>query len=139
MLTGITDADVTGAPMFSEIKETLANFVGDMPIVGHNIAFDTSFIRSHHLALKNPEIDTVQLARILLRKESSYALEVLMKKHGLPLRDSHRAMKDVETTVSFFEFLLGKIDEIPSEAKKILREILNKSSWGGKAAFQKIL
>ena len=107
LLTGIQNKDTEGAPLFSEIKNELMEFAGNFPIVGHNIAFDIGFLRSHHAEMKNPEMDTVSLARILLHKESSYALEVLMKKYELTLRESHRAMIDCETTVEFFEFLLG--------------------------------
>jgi DNA polymerase III epsilon subunit family exonuclease len=135
LLTGISDKNVADAPIFPDIKQKLIDFTGDNPIVGHNIAFDTSFLRSHHLEIKNAEIDTIALARILLQKESSYALEVLMKKYKLPLRGSHRAMADIETTVSFFEFLLGIINELPKETIKTMREILNKSDWSGKEIF----
>ena len=123
LLTGISDDDVKNAPRFLEVKEKLVAFIGDDPIVGHNTQFDTGFLKSHHLTLKNPEIDTVVLARILLRKESSYALEVLMKKYGLTLRNSHRAIADAETTISFFEFLLWKITEIPKEVFEELERI----------------
>ncbi len=118
LLTGIKNEDVKDAPLFADIKKEVLEFSANLPIVGHNIAFDTAFLRSHHADLKNPEIDTISLARILLHKESSYALEVLMKKYGLTLRESHRAMVDCETTVEFFEFLLWKIGEIPEAALK---------------------
>lgn len=135
MLTGITDADVKVAPRFSEISTKLLDFLQDFPIVGHNIAFDAGFLRSHHEHLKNPEIDTCSLARIVLEKEASYALEVLMRKYKLPMRESHRAMADTETALSFFEFVLAKIQEIPAEAREIVHQILNKSTWPAKEIF----
>lgn len=134
-LTGINDTMLAGAPRFADIKDNLFRFIDTLTIIGHNIAFDMAFLKSHHTELKNPEIDTLSLARILLRKESSYALEVLMKKYGLPLRESHRAMADTETTVSFFEFLLGKIREIPSHLWPKLDALLKKSNWAGREIF----
>ncbi len=134
-LTGIDDAELSTAPLFSEVKSKIVDFIGDLPIVGHNIAFDAGFLRSHHCEIKNAEIDTVALAKILLRKEPSYALEVLMKRHGIRLRDSHRAMVDVQTTVEFFEFLLGKIGEIPEEVLGEIQAVLEKSTWSGKEIF----
>lgn len=134
-LTGITNDMLKDAPRFVEIKEKIADFIGDAPIVGHNIAFDLNFLKYNHLSFKNPTIDTVQLARILLRNEASYALEVLMKKYRLPVRPSHRAMADTETTVAFFEFLLGRIREIPEELKARLDRVLKKSAWAGKTIF----
>jgi len=135
LLTGINDEMVAAAPTFAEIKDKIVAFAGDFPVVGHNITFDTSFLKSHHFALTNPEIDTLHLARILHRKESSYALEVLMKKYNLPLRNSHRAMADVETTIDFFEFLHKKIGEIPEKISTEIQEILKKTDWAGKEFF----
>lgn len=135
LLTGITDAELKTAPLFPEIKPRILDFIGDLPIVGHNIAFDISFLRSHHCEIKNPEIDTVALARILLLKEPSYALEVLMKKYDLPTKPSHRAMADVETTISFFEFLAEKIKQIPKPILEEMKNALKKSSWAGKKLF----
>ncbi len=136
LLTGIDDEMVKDAPKVSEVKEKFATFMGDLPIIGHNIAFDIGFLRGGHFDLPNAQIDTVSLARILLRKEASYALEVLMKKHGLEVRPSHRAMADTETTVEFFEFLLGKIGEIPEKMWKEVEVILAKSDWAGKQVFE---
>lgn len=137
LLTGISDKLVSDAPKFSDIKAALLNFISDLPIIGHNISFDLSFIKSHHAELPNLKIDTMALARILLLKEKSYALEVLMKKYGLPLRDSHRAMADTETAVSFFEFLLKKIQEIPAPVFAAIKTTLEKSEWPGRMAFEK--
>ncbi|MEK9132529.1 MAG: exonuclease domain-containing protein, partial [Patescibacteria group bacterium] len=135
LLTGINGKMLEDAPAFADVRNQVFDFIGDLPIVGHNIAFDMSFLKIHINELKNQEIDTIALAKILLHKESSYALEVLMKKHGLPARGSHRAMADTETTVDFFEFLVGKIDEIDSETLGIINNVLAKSNWTGKVAF----
>ena len=129
ILTGINDGLVATAPRFAEVKTAITDFIGDAPIVGHNIGFDTGFLRSHGVPLKNEEIDTLTLAKILLHKEKSYALEVLMKRYGLPVRTSHRAMVDTETTLDFFEFLLGKIREISREAADLMMPLLKKTSW----------
>lgn len=136
LLTGITDADVAAAPSFNDIKEMIAAFIGDSPVVGHNIAFDAGFLRSHHLHLENPLIDTLQLARILLLKEPSYALEVVMKKYALPLRGSHRAMADTETTLDFFIFLMGLINKLPPAVQEKCKNLLSKTTWSGAAVFE---
>ncbi|MBI5413413.1 hypothetical protein HZA42_03650 [Candidatus Peregrinibacteria bacterium] len=137
LLTGIDDQAVADAPIFADIKLKLADFIGNAPIAGHNIAFDIGFFKSHHAHFENPEIDTVQLARILLPKEASYALAVLMKKCGLCDRESHRAMADTETAIEFFEFLLEKIKEISPDKWNVLDKLFKKSSWAGKMAFEK--
>ncbi len=43
-LTGITDRDVYGAPGEAEAVRAFLDFVGDLPLVAHNAAFDIGFI-----------------------------------------------------------------------------------------------
>ncbi len=136
-LTGITDTEVAAAPDFSQIKEELATFIGDLPIVGHNIQFDVGFLKANQLALThNQLIDTVDLARILLVKEASYSLEVLMKKYVPVQRTSHRALADTETTVDFFMFLVERIEALPEKVRTQLNEVLAKSSWPAGVVFE---
>ena len=42
-LTGITDADVSGAPDEAEAMRQFLDFVGGRPIIAHNADFDTGF------------------------------------------------------------------------------------------------
>jgi len=41
---GITDADVHDEESFSDIAQSLHDFIGDLPIIGHNIQFDKRFL-----------------------------------------------------------------------------------------------
>jgi DNA polymerase III epsilon subunit family exonuclease len=41
-LTGITDAETRNAPRFVDVASDLEAFVGDAPIVGHNVRLDRS-------------------------------------------------------------------------------------------------
>lgn len=44
-LTGITDEMVAGQPHVSEVIDEIVSFIGDMPLLGHNIIFDYSFLK----------------------------------------------------------------------------------------------
>ena len=44
-LTGITDAELSGAPYIDEIIGLAAEFIGDLPLLGHRILFDYSFLK----------------------------------------------------------------------------------------------
>ncbi len=136
LLTGITPEAVSTAPKFEEICEKVTAFIGDLPVVGHNIGFDTGFLRGHGVKIPGPELDTVELAQMLLLKESSYSLEILMKKYGVTIRGSHRALDDTITTVEFFEFMLNKINEIPDAVFADLQELFSKTDWKGKLFFE---
>lgn len=136
LLTGIRNEDVSGAPRAHEVAKEISEFIGSTPVVGHNIAFDMGFLRAAGINVQSPQIDTVVLARCLLLKEDSYALEVLMKRYKLPLRDSHRAMADTETAVDFFNFLVQKIREFDETMRIEVIEKFKRSAWAAKIVFE---
>ena len=43
---GITDKDVKGAPTPAEAARKPLDFVGDAPLVGHNVGFDIAFLEA---------------------------------------------------------------------------------------------
>lgn len=104
-LTGISDDMVRRAPAFYQVADRLADFIGDLPIIGHNVAFDLDFLRSHHLSLSNPSYNTWDLASIFLPTVSEYNLTELAKRLEIP-HDQHRALGDAEATALVFHSLL---------------------------------
>ncbi len=44
-LTGISDEMVRQAPPIRDVLDELAAFIGDLPILGHNIQIDLSFFK----------------------------------------------------------------------------------------------
>src|SRR5262245_62311704 len=44
-ITNIRQDDLIGAPRITEVLPTLVNFVGDAPVLGHNIEFDLRFLQ----------------------------------------------------------------------------------------------
>jgi DNA polymerase III epsilon subunit family exonuclease len=61
-LTGITDVEVRNAPRFRDVAQALEQFVGDAPIIGHNVRFDMGFLQRAGLFPYNEIIDTYELA-----------------------------------------------------------------------------
>ena len=41
---GIADADVAGKPKFAEEARDLRSFIGELPLIAHNLKFDRSFL-----------------------------------------------------------------------------------------------
>jgi len=41
---GITDADVQGEEVFSTSAKFVRDFIGDLPLIGHNVQFDKKFL-----------------------------------------------------------------------------------------------
>src|SRR5262245_42073356 len=49
-LTGILPADLRRVPALQSVLPRLRTFLGDCPLVGHNVAFDVAFLRRVGLA-----------------------------------------------------------------------------------------
>lgn len=63
-ISGIYDSDVSKAPCFEDIKEQLLEFIGDLPLIGHNIGFDISFINKYlDVPLANKSMSLMNMAR----------------------------------------------------------------------------
>jgi len=69
-MTGITNKMVENAPRFCEVAKDILDFTEDSIIVGHNIAFDYSFIRNEFKSLgydyTREKLCTVKMSRKLL-------------------------------------------------------------------------
>ncbi|HOJ01680.1 MAG TPA: helicase C-terminal domain-containing protein [Anaerolineaceae bacterium] len=140
-LTSITNEMVRSAPLIEETRDEFAAFLGNDPLLGHNISFDLSFLRSNRFVLVNEEVDTYDLASVLMPTASRYNLgslvEILkIKTQGL---QSHRALDDARMTVEVFLRFVQMGDELPLE---LVREIVDQGkglSWGGKWFFNQLL
>ena len=97
-LTGITNQMVSGKPDFSDIMHDFLNFIGNSPIVGHNIKFDINFIKFHSNGLidfsNNRIYDTYLLSKIVLFSNSEFNLEAITEYYEFPIGEAHRATDD---------------------------------------------
>src|SRR3989338_4695253 len=91
-ITNIKDEDLKNAPPFEDKIEEIQNFIGDLPIIGHNIQFDLTFLEANDVNLNNPSFDTYELASIILPKMPSYSLEILTEILHLSHAEKHRAL-----------------------------------------------
>jgi DNA polymerase-3 subunit epsilon len=114
ILTGITEAMVLPAPRIESLLGTLTHFIGDAVLVAHNARFDVSFlnaalIRDDREALHNAVIDTVPLARRLVRDEvRDCKLGTLASHFRLPHQPSHRALDDALATGDLLHLLIER-------------------------------
>ncbi len=110
-LTGITDDLLEREGI--ETKEAilrLASFIGDLPLVCHNGAFDLTFLqyacRQHQLdPIRNPYSDTLVMARRKLKGLSDWKLTTIAEHFGLESTGAHRALKDCQLTFGIYEKL----------------------------------
>lgn len=112
-LTNITLSQLIGTPSFSSIAEKVQQFIGDLPIVGHSIPFDVSFLRRRGLVRTNPLIDTFELATVLLPSLPSYNLGQVAEALGIPVAPGrHRAMVDTVLAMNVFLALHERLQTV---------------------------
>ena len=114
MLTGISDAMVFPAPRIEQVLPSLLEFCRDSVIVGHNVRFDVGFLnaaltRSGRPSLANSAIDTLALARRLVRDEvPDCRLRTLSTRFRLDHQPTHRALADALATADLLHLLLER-------------------------------
>jgi DNA polymerase III epsilon subunit family exonuclease len=88
-LTGLNDAMLGGAPRLKDVIDDFNTFVGDLPLLGHNVQFDLAFMLREGLFHENEYLDTFDLASVLLPASSRYNLRALAQELGIPVFESH--------------------------------------------------
>ena len=109
-LTGITNAMLAGAPDAAQVMQDASRFVGMVPLVAHNAAFDRKFWQAElaqaGLEAPQPFICTLLLSRRLYPQAPNHKLGSLVDYHRLPRTgQAHRALADAEMAAG----LLGQI------------------------------
>jgi ATP-dependent DNA helicase DinG len=138
-LTGIDDAMVRQAPHVRDVAHELEAFVGDAPIVGHNIRFDLGFLQKQIPFSFNEIIDTYELASILLPNASRYNLGALGKELGIALPATHRALDDARATHGVFNRLYEMAHTLPLDLIAEIVRLGEPIEWDGNYVFQEIL
>ncbi|MCC7449098.1 MAG: 3'-5' exoribonuclease [Anaerolineae bacterium] len=136
-ITGIHQEKLVGAPKIADVLPRLRAFVGDAPVVGHNIDFDLGFLRKRGILTDNIAIDTYELASVLLPTTPRYNLNALMQQLNLePEGSYHRALADAQATARVYMTLWDRlVQDVPVE---LLQEIVTAAQplhWRGFPAF----
>lgn len=138
-LTGIDDAMVRQAPRLRDISNELVNFVGDAPLLGHNIKFDIGFLRKAGLFEFHQTLDTYELAAVLLPSASRYNLGSLGQQLNIPLPATHRALDDARVTQACYIRLFDMAGELPIETLAEIVQLGDFVDWDAGWVFQQVL
>ena len=126
---GISSDDVASAPTASEVLTNFTQWVGDTPVVAHNVAFDLPFVLRH---LPNDVkwqpsavFDTLELGYQLYPDAGSYKLPDLVRfVFGRDHAVAHRAMPDAEATAELFlHFTYGLSERLDAVRGDIADEV----------------
>ncbi len=138
-LTGISNNMVRNAPVLHDVMGDFIAFVGDAPVVGHNISFDLSFLQRAGSLKQNTDIDTYELAAVLMPTASRYNLSALAQQLNVLLPATHRALDDARATHAVFMALLEKAHEQPLELLAELVRMGEPLDWQGTWPLQQVL
>ena len=138
-LTGITQRDVERAPALHLVLPGLQRFIGDNPLVGHNIQFDLGFLQRAGISAFPPALDTFELACILMPYASRYSLGKLMDELEIEFPTRHRAVEDARATSALFNALLARAKRLAPKTIEEIAQAGDKSNWALKFAFQDLL
>ena len=116
-INGITDDMLKTAPTSDQVLPQMIDFIAGGCLVGPNVRFDLGFL-CYELSLlerrvreATPALDTLKIAKELLPYLKSYRLSNVALNLGIPVKETHRAMPDVELTARMLGRLLDMAEE----------------------------
>ncbi len=129
-LTGITASDIQDAPDFVDLIPKLQEFIGDDPLMGHNIWFDWNFLTQKGMKLESNALwDTYIMSNILYPELPSHSLETNTKYFNIGHKDSHRAMADVMACYELWNILMETFPEISEQQRAQVQSLQSSSEW----------
>jgi ATP-dependent DNA helicase DinG len=118
ILTGIKQEELDKSPPIEQLLPEIKEFTKDLPLVGHNVSFDTDFLKKH-LSILNPTYDTLRLSRIYLPFVDSHKLAYVAEYMGIVYGEAHRAEEDARMSG---EILMGLYRIMCSVDPEILKK-----------------
>lgn len=142
-LTGITNAMIRSAPPAGEVMREVSDFIGEIPIVAHNAAFDAKFwdaeLARIQRARRQDFVCSLLLSRRLFPLAPSHKLGALVEYARLPVAGRyHRALADAEMAAS----LLLRLEEelrLRHQVHEVSVELLRRIQRAPKGQLQKLL
>lgn len=121
ILTGLRDVDFTQCPTLGAVVPEITQFVGQLPIVGHNVGFDREFLERGGLFFKD-HVDTLEWARVALPLEPSYRLSELVT--DADPGSFHDARFDVQATRDLVFLIRQRLADLPASVQADLAYLL---------------
>ena len=108
-LTGITQQMADAGEELADILPRFLAFAGSLPLLGHNLPFDYSFLKqaciNAGISFERAGIDTLKLARRFLPATQEKKLTSLRELYRLDTGEVHRAVSDALAAALVYERL----------------------------------
>lgn len=129
-LTGITQEMVEGQPQQEDAVKGFLDFCSDLPLLGHNILFDYSFLKHQAVNLsvtfEKQAVDTLAVARRAFPGLPSRSLESMCSYYAIDREHAHRAYDDARASMELYRYLWEEFGEKNSswfEAKPLIYKV----------------
>jgi DNA polymerase-3 subunit epsilon len=103
---GITLEAVRGQPGIERVLPRFHEFCADTVLVGHNVAFDLSFLKRKQeqagVRFEQPVLDTLLLSGVVHPNQASHSLEQIAVRLGVAVSGRHTALGDALVTAEVF-------------------------------------
>ncbi len=118
-LTGITDEMASEGIDTRKAVTELVEFCGDLPLLGHNILFDYSFVKQNamnlNLTFDKEGIDTLKIARTLFPGMEHRSLQALCSYYHIQPEKTHRAAHDALAAMELYGRMQEQFLNSPEE------------------------
>lgn len=87
------------------------DYVGNLPLVGHNVTYDYQMLRNNSRRYLGREVefevwDTLHMAKLVAPNLKKYTLAALIEEFGLQGENAHLADADIEATYWFLKYCM---------------------------------
>ncbi len=143
-LTGISNAMIAGQEPFEKSLAKVLEFIGDNPLVAHNISFDISFLKAalhrkrRKTSLSNLLYDTLLLAQTFYFYLSDHKLTTVARYCGVAVENAHRAGADTLFTGKIFLALIERAALYDLETLQTINMILKDTDDPNKWLFHNL-
>lgn len=107
-ITGIDNHMVQNASAVSQVMPEFLKFLGNTPLLGHNIIrFDLQFLKKQ-AAINNFCVDTLNISQHIKRNQNGNSLSALCEYFGIINDNAHRALSDCIATHKVYKALINE-------------------------------
>ena len=123
-LTGICDDDLKDAPVLDTVLPELLEFCGELPLLGHHVIFDFSFLKraavNRKYTFEHAGLDTLKICRHFMPEEEKKNLAAACRYFSVDPGESHRALSDALPLI----YKVKREQSASKKQKEVLRELL---------------
>lgn len=129
-ITGITDEMLDGAEGMENLIDDIVRFCEDLPLLGHNIIFDYSFLKraavNKNIDFEKDGIDTLKLCRKFMPEDIRKNLGAACEYFNIEMQQAHRALSDAYAAHALYQELIKRYfmeDEKSFSAKTLVYKV----------------